>query len=136
MCVVHVSLVSTPLPRSLPCQPLGVVRTCLGSFPLYAHIAVSHVLRSYVKELFDSPPLRWICYTHTLARGGNRDSLVCVPYVCVCRVVCVFRGVSLLTLTLYHPPKTVKKSSLRSVERTYARALCVRTYAHVRIRVR
>jgi hypothetical protein len=32
----------------------------------------------------------WICYTHTLARGGNRDSLVCVPYVCVClyRVVC------------------------------------------------
>ena len=78
----------------------------------------------------------WICYTHTLARGGNRDSHVCVPYVCVCLFVCVFRGVSLLTLTLYHLAKTVKKSLFPSKERTHTRALCVRTHVHARIRVR
>ena len=59
-----------------------------------------------------------------------------VCLTCVYLFVCVFRGVVVLTLTLYHLAKTVKKSLFPSVERTYIRALCVRAYVHARIRVR
>lgn len=56
----------------------------------------------------------------------------CVCLTCVCLFVCVFRGVSLLTLTLYHLAKTVKKSSsAQRNARLYVHYAYARTYTHV-----
>lgn len=56
---------------------------------------------------------------------------MCALRVCIL-FVCVFRGVSLLTLTLYHPPKTVKKSpSAQWNARMHVHYAYARTYTHV-----
>ena len=72
----------------------------------------------------------WICYTHTLARGGNRDSLVCVPYVCVFICVCVSWCVVVDTHTL-SPSKNREKIAL-PLKGTHAYTCIMRTHARTR----